>query len=854
MGNKKLVIVESPTKAKTIRKFLDKTYIVESCMGHIRDLPQSAKDIPAKFKKEKWAQLGVNVTKKFAPIYVIPKNKVKVVKELKDKLSEASELYLATDEDREGESISWHLFEVLNPKVPVKRMVFNEITKTAIQKSLTDTREIDLNLVRAQESRRILDRLVGYSISPLLWKKIAYGLSAGRVQSVAVRLIVERESERMYFTRTEYWDVKSKLESDKTAFDAKLIEWQGQKVVSSSDFNSKTGELKKEGQVLLLNQKEATQIATLVSEQKWVVTDVDEKPVSRRPMAPFITSTLQQEASRKLGMTAREAMQVAQKLYEQGYITYMRTDSTYLSAEAISGARKKIEQKFGKEFLPAQPRVFDAKKVKGAQEAHEAIRPAGSEFVDPEDSDLVGPQLKLYDLIWKRTLASQMADSRQKQVSVKLRVGDARFSASGMTLEFPGFLRAYVEGSDDPSGELEQREVRLPKLSQGQGVTHIKSEPLSHETKPPARFTEASLVQLLEKEGIGRPSTYASIMGTIVDRGYIRREGTTLIPTFTAFVVTALLRTYLAPFVDVGFTSAMENSLDQVAAGELDSESYLEKIYLDEKQGLMPLIEAQEKQIDATQARGIRFPHLANFEFRVGKYGAYVAMSKPDGTEVSATIPDSQAPADVTESHILEWIENKEKGADSLGSDPETGLPVYVLGGRYGYYVQRGDVEEGSKPKRVSLPAGLKPEDVTFDKALELLSLPKVLGQHPDKQKPISVGLGRFGPFVTCDGEFRSVPKDKDFLVLKFEEALELMNQPKGQGRGRGQKKVVLKDLGIHPKDQKPVQIFAGPYGPYVNWGKVNASLPPETQIEAVALKQALEWLAEKQDKGKSKS
>jgi len=852
MGNKKLVIVESPTKAKTIRKFLDKSFMVESCMGHIRDLPQSAKDIPAKFKKEKWAQLGVNINKKFTPIYVIPKSKVKVVKELKEKLAKASELYLATDEDREGESISWHLQEVLEPKVPVKRMVFNEITKSAIQKSLTETRDIDLNLVRAQESRRILDRLVGYSISPLLWKKIAYGLSAGRVQSVAVRLIVERETERMNFSKTEYWDVKSRLESDKTFFDAKLIEWQGKKVASSQDFNSKTGELKKEEHILLLDQKHATLIADHVSNQKWVVTEVEEKPISRKPMAPFITSTLQQEASRKLGMTARESMQVAQKLYEQGYITYMRTDSTYLSTEAISAARKKIEQKYGKEYLPAGPRVFDAKKVKGAQEAHEAIRPAGSEFVDPEDTGLVGPQLKLYELIWKRTIASQMADSRQKQVSVKIQAGDGRFSSSGMTIEFPGFLRAYVEGSDDPSAELEQREVRLPQLTQGQTVTHIKSDPISHETKPPARFTEASLVQLLEKEGIGRPSTYASIMGTIVDRGYVRREGTTLIPTFTAFVVTALLKNYLAPFVDVGFTSEMENSLDQIAQGELDSESYLEKIYFDKKQGLMPLIEMQEKQIDATQARGIRFPHLKNFEFRVGKYGAYVAMHKSDGTEVSATIPDSQAPADVTEKQILEWIENKEKGADSLGTDPETGLPIYIIGGRYGYYVQRGSVEEGSKPKRVSLPAGVRPETVTLEKALQLLALPKVLGEHPEKKKPISVGLGRFGPFVSCDGEFRSVPKEKDFLALSFREALDLINQPKGQGRGR--KKVVLKDVGVHPKDNKPIHIYSGPYGPYVNWGKINASLPPDTDIDSVTLTQAIEWLDQKQDKGKSTS
>ena len=850
MGNKKLVIVESPTKAKTIRKFLDKDFIVESCMGHIRDLPQSAKDIPAKFKKEKWAQLGVNVTKNFSPIYLIPKDKVKVVKNLKDKLAESAELYLATDEDREGESISWHLFEVLNPKVPVKRMVFNEITKNAIKKSLTETREIDLNLVRAQEARRILDRLVGYTISPLLWKKIAFGLSAGRVQSVAVRLIVERESERMYFSRTQYWDVKAKaqnLDTHPLSFEARLLEWDQKKVAQSQDFNSKTGELKKGNAVWLFTEPEAQQVAQYIKGHAWKVAEVEEKPLHRRPMAPFITSTLQQEASRKLGMTARETMQVAQKLYEQGFITYMRTDSTFLSQEAIQGARRKAQELYGAAYVPEQPRYFEAKKVKGAQEAHEAIRPAGGDFVEPEATGLSGAQFKLYDMIWKRTLASQMADSRQKQVLVKIQVGDrARLSTSGMTIEFPGFLRAYVEGSDDPQQELDQKEVRLPQLKSGQELKCLSAESIKHETKPPARFTEASLVQLLEKEGIGRPSTYASIMGTIVDRGYIRRESNTLIPTFTAFVVTELLRRYLSPFVDVGFTSEMENALDAVASGELDSESYLEKIYTSPDKGLKPMVDLQDKQIESGQARGIRFAHLPGCEFRVGKYGSYVALLKEDGTEVSATIPDNQAPADVRLEMVLQWIENKEKGADSLGLDPESGLPLYVLGGRYGYYVQRGDIgDDKQKPKRVSLPPNLSPEQVTLPIAIQLIQLPKTLGLHPDSQKPVQVSIGRFGPYIACDGEFRSVPKEINFLELSFQEALDIFNQPKGQGKGR-RKKVVLKDLGLHPKDQKPVQIFAGPYGPYVNWGKANASLPAQTEIASVTLTQALEWIENK--------
>lgn len=851
MGNKKLVIVESPTKARTIRKFLDKNYIVESCMGHIRDLPQSAKDIPAKLKKEKWAQLGVNTEKNFSPLYVIPKDKIKVVKALKEKLEEASELYLATDEDREGESISWHLQEVLNPKVPVKRMVFNEITKSAINKSLTETRSIDIHLVKAQESRRILDRLVGYTISPLLWKKIAYGLSAGRVQSVAVRVIVERESDRMFFKQTQYWDIKSKLAAHALEFDSRLYEWKGKKIVTSSDFNSKTGEIKKEGQNLILTESDCLQIIKSLEKETWLVSEVEEKPVTRRPSPPFITSTLQQEASRKLGLTAREAMQIAQKLYEQGFITYMRTDSSFLSQEAIVGARKKIEKSFGKEYLPDSPRFYEAKKVKGAQEAHEAIRPAGGDFLDPEDTGLSGTQLKLYELIWKRTLASQMSDSRQKQLTVRIKSGEAIFTTSGLTIEFPGFLRAYVEGSDDPMAELEQKEVRLPQLKLNQTIQHLSSAPQKHETKPPARFTEASLVQFLEKEGIGRPSTYASILGTIVDRGYVRREANTLYPTFTAFVVTQLLRNYLAPFVDVNFTSEMESSLDLVASGELNSEIYLEQIYADKKEGLKSLVEKQEKQIDPTLARSVTFNHLPGFEFRVGKWGAYVVMKKENGEEVSATIPDQYSPADVTRDNILEWIENKEKGADSLGVDPQTQEAIYVLGGRYGYYVQRGEVAEGSKPKRVSLPPLIQPQDVTIEVALELLSLPKTLGEHPDKQKPLQVGLGRFGPYVSCDGEFRSVPKEKNFLRLTFQEALDLMNQPKGQGRGK-RKKVVLKDLGLHPKDQKPVHIYAGPYGPYVNSGKLNASIPNETKIEDVTLDQALVWLEEKKTKNKT--
>jgi len=876
MSSKKLVIVESPTKAKTIRKFLDKNYIVESCMGHIRDLPQSSKDIPEKLKKQKWAQIGVDYENHFTPLYIIPKDKLKVVKSLKEKLKDASELYLATDEDREGESISWHLQEVLQPKVPIKRMIFNEITQSAIKKSLQDTRSLDLNLVKAQEARRILDRLVGYTISPLLWKKVAYGLSAGRVQSVAVRLIVEREAERMQFSKSQYWGLKAELKKEGSAFEAKLIEWEDQKVASSADFDSKTGEIKKTKNILLLNQAQVQNILEQVKIAPWTVTEVEKRPVQRRPMAPFITSTLQQEASRKLGLTAREAMQVAQKLYEQGFITYMRTDSTFLSEEAIKASRAKILEKYGKEYLPDTARVYDSKKVKGAQEAHEAIRPAGVEFVDPEFTGLEGHQYRLYDLIWKRTMASQMEDSRQTQMSVKIKADKSLFSANGMSIDFPGYLRAYVEGHDDPEAKLEEREVRLPQLKTQDLLQVTTLAPTEHETKPPARFTEASLVQLLEKEGIGRPSTYASIMGTIVDRGYVRREGNTLIPTFTAFVVTQLLKKYLTPFVDVGFTSEMESSLDLVAQGELDSQSYLSKIYLDKKQGLLNLIQEQDKLIEPSQARSVTFSHLPGFEFKVGKYGAYVVFKKstkanadtdadtdadadananavPIETEVSVTIPDQAAPADVTQKQIMEWVENKEKGADSLGVDPESKKAVYLLGGRYGYYVQLGEISNNDKekPKRVGLAPQMKPTDVTLDVALELLALPKFLGEHPENQKKISVSIGRFGPYVNCDGEFRSVPKDKNFLRLTLPEALELLAQPKGQGRGR-RTKTVLRELGEHPKDKAPIQIFNGPYGPYMQWNKLNASLPQGVTPEQLTLEQAVKLLQDKADLGPS--
>ena len=840
-GGTKLVIVESPTKAKTIRKFLGSEYVVESCMGHIRDLPKSSKDIPEKVKKEKWAQLGVNVDKHFEPLYCIPKDKLKVVKNLRDKLEDANELFLATDEDREGESISWHLMEVLKPRVPVKRMVFHEITKEAIQKALKDTREIDFNLVRAQEARRVLDRLVGYTISPLLWKKVAYGLSAGRVQSVAVRLIVEREHERIRFRKASYWGVLAELNKDGVDFESRLQTYKNQRVATGKDFDGLTGLLTAGKEVLILDEKKANELSQKLKSSSWTVSEIEEKPTFRKPAAPFITSTLQQESNRKLGLSSRETMQVAQKLYEQGFITYMRTDSTFLSSEALTAARTCIQTKYGKEYLPDQMRSYAAKKVKGAQEAHEAIRPAGNHFVDPDETGLVGTQFKLYDLIWKRTVASQMVDARQKQVSAKITVEDAIFTASGMTIEFPGFLRAYVEGSDDPEADLAEREVRLPSLKTKDNLKCAKLDPTSHETKPPARYTEASLVQTMEKEGIGRPSTYASVIGTIIDRGYVKKTGTALIPTFTAMIVSKLLSRYLPEYVDLGFTSGMELSLDNIAEGDLDWEKYLTSVYKGPK-GLRAKVDDQQDDIDPAEARTMKIEGMDNYSFHVGRYGAYVTTQR-DGADVSASLPESESPADITSAVAEKLIDQKINGADALGKDPKTGLSIYVLNGRYGPYIQLGEVSpDDDKPKRASLPPGVQPEDVNLEMAMSLLSLPKTLGVHPGTGKDIKAGLGRFGPFVVCDGDYRSIPKGESIFTITFERAMEMLSQPK-KGRGRA---APLKEFGLHPVSQDPIQLLSGPYGVYIKCGKVNCSLPEGVTQDQVTLELAIQWLDEK--------
>lgn len=838
-----LVIVESPTKAKTIRKFLPKSYIVEASMGHIRDLPQSATDIPEKFKKEEWAKVGVNVDQNFEPLYVVPKGKSKVISDLKKKMGNADLLYLATDEDREGESISWHLLEVLKPKIPVKRMVFHEITKSAIERALTETREVDMRLVRAQETRRILDRLVGYTVSPLIWKKIAYGLSAGRVQSAGLRLIVARERERIRFRSATYWDLEAELEKQGKnggKFTAKAIGLNGKRIAGTKDFDESTGKLieKKEGEILLLDGKEASRLRDALGAASFTVQSLEEKQYNQKPSIPFITSTLQQEANRKLGMGARDAMRTAQSLYEQGFITYMRTDSPNLSSEAIKGARSAVEDLYGKEYLSPEPRQFSSKN-KGAQEAHEAIRPAGAEFKHPRETGLSGRELALYEMIWMRTVASQMAEARKLSVSSKIEAKAGKdsvlFNATGSRILFPGFLRAYVEGSDDPEAKLEDREVILPEMKEGDRVTAGLIEALSHTTKPPARFTEASIVQQLEKEGIGRPSTYASIIDTILDRGYARKLGNALVPTFTGVAVMQLLENYFENLVDYKFTSEMEESLDEIAEGTREYLPYL-KQFFSGTAGLAEQVKAQEKKIDPNVSRTVQLDHLKGVEVKIGRYGAYVV--KP-GTktkeEIHATIPDDIAPGDLTEMQVEDLLIASEKGPQSMGKDPKTGMDVYCLSGRFGPYVQLGEVtEEKPKPRRASLLKGMDPKTITLEKALELLSLPRELGIHPEKQKPVLTNLGRFGPYVMCDGDFRSLKKDDNVFTITFDRAMELLREEKRARRGAQ----AIREVGKH--EDQAVEIFDGKYGMYVKWGKINATLPKEMKPEEITLEQAV--------------
>ncbi|MBD1814603.1 type I DNA topoisomerase [Microcoleus vaginatus DQ-U2] len=850
-----LVIVESPTKARTIRNFLPSTYRVEASMGHVRDLPSSAEEIPEAVKGEKWAQLGVNVEADFEPLYVIPKDKKKIVKELKDALKDATELILATDEDREGESISWHLLQILKPKVPIKRMVFHEITREAIRDALTHCRDIDNRVVQAQETRRILDRLVGYTLSPLLWKKIAWGLSAGRVQSVAVRLLVRRERERRAFRQGSYWDLKALLEKGKISFDAKLVTVGKVKVANGSDFDENTGQIISGRRVLLLNEEQARALLSRIQNKPWTVTNLEERPVTRKPSPPFTTSTLQQEANRKLRLGARETMRIAQGLYERGFITYMRTDSVHLSEQAIEAARSCVQELYGSEYLSPQPRKYTTKS-KGAQEAHEAIRPAGSTFRTPQQTGLDGIDFRLYDLIWKRTVASQMADSRQTHVTVLTQVEDAGFRSSGKRIDFPGFLRAYVEGSDDPNAALEDQEVILPALKVGDKPNCKDLEAIGHETQPPARYTEASLVKMLESEGVGRPSTYASIIGTIVDRGYAKLIANALIPTFTAFAVTTLLETHFPDLVDTGFTSRMEQTLDEIATGEAKWLPYLQKFYTGET-GLATQVKEQESQIDAKVARTVVLENLSA-KVCIGKFGAYLESESEEGL-VKASIPQDLTPADLDPEQVEFLLKQKTEGPEKLGLHPETGEPIYVLIGSYGPYVQLGEVSEtNKKPKRASLPKGTDKDSVTLDMAVSLLTLPRLLGTHPETGAKVQANLGMYGPYVVHDQgkvgkDYRSIKPPDDVLTITLDRALEMLAQPKA-ARGSSKTATPLKELGAHPESGELINVYDGRYGPYVKHGDINASLAKDESVENFTLQKALDLLAAKEAAGGGKS
>lgn len=847
----KLVIVESPTKARTIRGYLPDDYVVMASMGHVRDLPSSASEIPKGVRDESWSRLGVNVEDGFTPLYIVSTRRKDTIKELKATLAKSDELIIATDEDREGESIGWHLVEVLKPKVPVKRMVFHEITKEAIQGALKETRVIDEDLVRAQETRRILDRLVGYTLSPLLWKKIAPKLSAGRVQSVAVRLLVERERERHSFVKSSYWDLSADLAKrpDQPAhrFKATLVQIGEQRVASGKDFDADTGAVAKGREVLVLGEAEATALRARLQDVAWAVASVEAKETVRRPYPPFTTSTLQQEAGRKLRLDAGETMRIAQSLYENGFITYHRTDSFNLSDEAIQGTRKRVAEQYGKEFLSPEIRRFKTKS-RSAQEAHEAIRPAGGLMRPVAELPLSGREAQVYDLVWKRTMATQMADARVELATVHIAADDALFRASGRRVIFPGFFRAYVEGSDDPEAAIEDRDAPLPELATGEAVDLRELAALGHETKPPARYTEASLVKALEANGVGRPSTYATIISTVQDRGYARKAGGALVPTFTAFAVTGLLETDFEQFVDIGFTASMEEDLDRIAEGEVDWQAYLTRFYLGD-QGLSNQVDVATSVVDPRRASTV---DLGDVAVRIGRYGPYVEIGEGEGRQ-TVGLPEDLAPADLTPELLAELASRGKEGPASLGEDPATGKPIYLKEGPYGAYVQLGDDGDGKeKPPRVSLPKELRPEDMTREMALSLLSLPRTLGPHPEDGEPVKAGLGRFGPYVVHGKTFASLKKEDDVLTVELDRALALLEEKANRGAGGRQRAVAnaLKNLGPHPDDGEPMAILDGRYGPYVKHGKANASLPKGADWESFTNDDAVKLLKAKAGRG----
>ncbi|MBZ3906987.1 type I DNA topoisomerase [Streptomyces griseiscabiei] len=883
-GGRRLVIVESPAKAKTIKGYLGPGYIVEASVGHIRDLPNGAAEVPEQYTGEV-RRLGVDVEHDFAPVYVVNADKKAQVRKLKDLLKESDELFLATDEDREGEAIAWHLQEVLKPKVPVKRMVFHEITKAAIQAAVANPRELNQRLVDAQETRRILDRLYGYEVSPVLWKKVMPRLSAGRVQSVATRLVVERERERIAFRSAEYWDLTGTFStgragdaSDPSSLVARLQSVDGRRVAQGRDFDS-VGQLKG-ANVLHLDEADARALAAALDNTRFSVRSVESKPYRRSPYAPFRTTTLQQEASRKLGFGAKATMQVAQKLYENGFITYMRTDSTTLSDTAVSAARAQVTQLYGADYLPAQPRTY-AGKVKNAQEAHEAIRPSGDRFRTPAETGLTGDQFKLYELIWKRTVASQMKDAVGNSVTVKIGGTtsdgrDAEFSASGKTITFHGFLKAYVEGADDPNAELDDRERRLPQVAEGDPLSAEEITVDGHATKPPARYTEASLVKELEEREIGRPSTYASIIGTILDRGYVFKKGTALVPSFLSFAVVNLLEKHFGRLVDYDFTAKMEDDLDRIARGEAQAVPWLKRFYFGEGAGTaagagdtaaeagngdgdhLGGLKELVTDLGAIDAREVSsFPVGNDIVLRVGRYGPYIERGEKDAEgHQRADVPEDLAPDELSV-ELAEELLAKPSGDFELGADPTSGHQIIARDGRYGPYVTEvlpeGTPKTGKnavKPRTASLFKSMSLDTVTLADALKLMSLPRVVGADAEGQE-ITAQNGRYGPYLKKGTDSRSLQTEDQLFTITLEEALAIYAQPKQ--RGRAAAKPPLKELGEDPVSGKPVVVKDGRFGPYVTDGETNATLRSGDSVEEITPERGFELLAEKRAKAPAK-
>ncbi|MFG1915842.1 type I DNA topoisomerase [Micromonospora sp. NPDC048898] len=879
-GTTRLVIVESPAKAKTISGYLGPGYVVEASFGHVRDLPRNAADVPAKYKKEPWARLGVDVDNGFQALYVVSADRRQQISKLVKLAKEVDEIFLATDEDREGEAIAWHLVETLKPKVPVKRMVFHEITKPAIQAAVANPREIDRDLVDAQEARRILDRLYGYEVSPVLWKKVMPRLSAGRVQSVATRIVVERERQRMAFRTAEYWDILATLAVTNAgegprAFNATLIALNGDRIATGKDFEPTTGRVKPGAGVVHLDEGGARGLAARLDGRPFTVTRVEEKPYRRRPYAPFITSTLQQEAARKLRLSSQQTMRTAQRLYENGYITYMRTDSVNLSETAISAARRQIVELYGERSVPPEPRRYTGK-VKNAQEAHEAIRPAGDNFRTPGEvaKELSAEEFKLYELIWRRTIASQMTDAVGSSVSVRIRAvstsqEEADFGATGKTITDPGFLRAYVESSDDENAEAEDAERRLPTLVKDQPLTADELAAQGHHTQPPSRYTEASLVKALEELGIGRPSTYASIMQTIQDRGYVTKRGQAMIPTFLAFAVIGLMERHYPRLIDYDFTATMENELDEIAGGDHAAVDFLTAFYFGSSNGagdqdiarsggLKKLVTENLSDIDARSVNSI--PLFTDDDgrevvVRVGRYGPYLQRELPGGEQPApaaagggeeggtqgdrAPIPEGLAPDELTREKVHELFLGG-SGERKLGDDPATGEPIVLKSGRFGPYVSSGE-------RKSSLLRTQTPDSLTLEEALKLLSLPRLVGVAPDGVE-VFANNGRYGPYVKRGEEFRSLESEDQMFTVGLDEALALLAAPKT--RGRRAAAPPLREMGVDPATEKPLVIKDGRFGPYVTDGEFNASLRRGQTPEELSLAEASEMLAEKRAKG----